>query len=67
MMFKLGLFAQHNWRRLRGFRQLGKVIEGLPTIRQQLMRGCKSAIKFQLNTMRRVHVLSDRDQKSVGL
>ena len=29
MMFKLGLCAQHNWRRLRGFRQLGKVIEGI--------------------------------------
>ena len=27
MMFKLGLCAQHNWRRLRGFKQLGKVIE----------------------------------------
>ena len=29
MMFKLGICAQHNWRRLRGFRQLGKVIEGI--------------------------------------
>ena len=27
MMFKLGICAKHNWRRLRGFRQLGKVIE----------------------------------------
>ena len=26
-MFKLGLCAQHNSRRLRGFKQLGKVIE----------------------------------------
>ena len=29
MMFKLGLCAQHNWRRLRGFKQLGKVIAGV--------------------------------------
>ena len=29
MMFKLGLCAQHNWRRLRGFKQLGKVIEAV--------------------------------------
>ena len=27
MMFKLGLCVQHNWCRLRGFKQLGKVIE----------------------------------------
>ena len=67
MMFKLGLCAQHNWRRLRGFRQLGKVIEGLPTICQQLLRGYNPAIKFQLNAMRRVHVLGNLDQKSVGL
>ena len=29
MIFKLGLCAQHNWRRLRGFKQLGKVIGGV--------------------------------------
>ena len=29
MMFEMGLYAQHNWRRLRGFRQLGKVIDGV--------------------------------------
>ena len=29
MMFKLGLRAQYNWRRLRRFKQLGKVIEGV--------------------------------------
>ena len=29
MMFKLGLCAQHNWRRLRGFKQFGKVIAGV--------------------------------------
>ena len=29
LMFKLGLCALHNWRRLRGFEQLGKVIEGV--------------------------------------
>ena len=29
MMFKLGQCAQENWRRLRGFRELGKVIEGV--------------------------------------
>ena len=29
MMFKLSLCAQHNWRRLRGFKQLGKVIKGV--------------------------------------
>ena len=29
MMFKQGLCAQHNWRRLREFKQLGKVIDGV--------------------------------------
>ncbi len=29
MMFKLGQCAQQNWRRLRGFKELGKVIEGV--------------------------------------
>ena len=29
MMFKLGLCAQQNWRRLRGFKELGKVITGV--------------------------------------
>ena len=29
MMLKLGLCVQHNWRRLRGFKQLGKVIEAV--------------------------------------
>ena len=29
MMFKLGQCAEKNWRRLRGFRQLEKVIEGI--------------------------------------
>ena len=29
MMFKLGQCAQENWRRLRGFKELGKVIEGV--------------------------------------
>ena len=55
------------WRRLRGFKQLGKVIERLPTICQQLLRGYNPAIKFQLNAMRRVHVLGNLDQNSVGL
>ena len=41
--------------------------QGLPTICQQLLRGYNPAIKFQLNTMRRVHVLGNLDQKSVGL
>ena len=41
--------------------------EGLPTICQQLLRGYNPAIKFQLNAMRRVHVLGNLDQKSVGL
>ena len=27
MMFKLGQCAQQNWRRLRGFKDLGKIIE----------------------------------------
>lgn len=30
MMFKLGLCAQNKWRRLRGFDQLAKVINGIP-------------------------------------
>ena len=29
MMFKLGLCAQHYWRMLRGFKQLGKAIVGV--------------------------------------
>ena len=29
MMFKFGLFVEENWRRMRGFRPLGKVIEGI--------------------------------------
>ena len=29
MMFKLGQCAQENWRRLRGFKELGKIIEGV--------------------------------------
>ena len=29
MMFKLGQSAEKRWRRLRGFRQLGQVIEGI--------------------------------------
>lgn len=29
MMFKLGQCTQQNWRRLRGFKELGKVIEGV--------------------------------------
>ena len=29
MMLKLGLCAQSNWRRLRGFESLGKVITGV--------------------------------------
>lgn len=29
MMFKLGQCAQQNWRRLRGFKELGKVIDGV--------------------------------------
>lgn len=29
MMFKLGQYAEENWRRLRGFDQLAKVIEGV--------------------------------------
>jgi hypothetical protein len=29
MMFKLGMCAQENWRRLRGFEWLAKVIEGV--------------------------------------
>ena len=29
MMFKLGLCAQKNWRRLRGFNYLGQVITGV--------------------------------------
>ena len=28
MTYKLGMSAEQSWRRLRGFRQLGKVIEG---------------------------------------
>ncbi len=30
MMFKLGQCAESRWRRLRGFRRLGQVIEGVP-------------------------------------
>ena len=41
--------------------------QGLPTICQQLLRGYNPAIKFQLNAMRRIHVLGNLDQKSVGL
>ena len=41
--------------------------QGLPTICQQFLRGYNPAIKFQLNAMRRVHVLGNLDQKSVGL
>ena len=29
MMFKLGMCAQKNWRRQRGFNYLGKVISGV--------------------------------------
>ncbi len=29
MMFKLGQCAQHNWRRLRGFDDLSKVVTGV--------------------------------------
>jgi hypothetical protein len=29
MIFKLGHCAQKNWRRMRGFQQLAKVIEGV--------------------------------------
>jgi hypothetical protein len=29
MMFKLGRCAEKNWRRLRGFKQLEKVIKGI--------------------------------------
>jgi putative transposase len=28
MMFKLGQYAEHNWRKLRGFADVAKVIEG---------------------------------------
>ena len=40
---------------------------GLSTICQQRLRGYNPAIKFQLNVIRRVHVLGNLDQKSVGL
>ena len=39
----------------------------VPTICQQLLRGYNPATKFQLNVIRRVHVLGNLDQKSVGL
>ena len=29
MIYKMGMCAEKSWRRLRGFRQLGKVIEGV--------------------------------------
>jgi hypothetical protein len=29
MIFKLGMSAEKNWRRLRGFQQLAKVIDGV--------------------------------------
>ena len=29
MIYKMGMRAEESWRRLRGFRQLGKVIEGV--------------------------------------
>ncbi len=29
MLFKLGLCAERRWRRLSGFRKLGKVVEGM--------------------------------------
>ena len=29
MIYKMGMSAEKSWRRLRGFRQLGKVIEGV--------------------------------------
>ena len=29
MIYKMGMSAKTSWRRLRGFRQLGKVIEGV--------------------------------------
>ena len=29
MIYKMGMSAEQSWRRLRGFRQLGKVIEGV--------------------------------------
>ena len=29
MLYKMGMSAEQSWRRLRGFRQLGKVIEGV--------------------------------------
>ena len=29
MIYKMGMSAEESWRRLRGFRQLGKVIEGV--------------------------------------
>jgi putative transposase len=29
MMFKLGQCAEHNWRKLRGFAYLAKVIDGV--------------------------------------
>ena len=58
---------REKWRRMRGFNHLAKVIKGLPTICQQLLRGYNPAIKFQLNAMRRVHVLGNPDQIFVGL
>ncbi len=30
MICKMGMSAEKSWRRLRGFRQLAKVIEGVP-------------------------------------
>lgn len=30
MVFKMGMSAQHGWRRLRGFEHLGKVLQGIP-------------------------------------
>ena len=30
MIYKMGMSAEQSWRRLRGFRQFGKVIEGVP-------------------------------------
>lgn len=29
MIYKMGMSAEQSWKRLRGFRQLGKVIEGV--------------------------------------
>ena len=35
MMFKLGQCAENNWRRLRGFAYLAKVIEGVKFVNGQ--------------------------------